>query len=127
MSRLNYPGGKLKVLIIILLISLISVVYGKDKIFVIGSKPFNISRLDTFAENTNKGKSDKISIISISGFATIKSTTLSANEEKIISISSNNLSDKCKVITKTNSDNEIIYSMTSIEKRSAYIILQYRY
>lgn len=126
MKRLKYRWRILIIFSIILLLCAIGIVYGKDKIIVFGNRPLHVSRLDVFIENTNKSKSDKISIISITGLTNINSVTLSVNEDKIISLSSGDFSDKCRAISKTNSYKETIYSMTSLEKHSAYILLQYQ-
>jgi hypothetical protein len=111
-----------------LLLCILFYAYTRDKIFVVGSKPFHVSRLDTFIENTDKGNSDKITIISIEKYTKLKSINLSVNQDKIITMTSSKFSDKCKAISKAHEveGNGIIYSMTSIERQTTYTILRYK-
>mgnify|MGYP000099485554 CR=1 FL=1 len=126
MKRLYHRKSFLIVLGIFFLSCTFYFSYLRDKVIVVGNRPFNVSRLDSFIENTNKGNNDKVTIIAIKGIKNIERERLSVDRDKIILMSSGDLSDKCRVLTKTINGKDISYTMLSAEKQTMYILLHYK-
>jgi hypothetical protein len=124
MKSLNHRKTFLIVLGLLFLSCIFCFTYLKDNVVVFMNRPFHVSRLESFTENVNKGKYDKISIITIKSIKSIKTFHLSANPDKTILISSKDFSDRCGHISKVVSGKDVLYSTYSLVMQKAYILLE---